>query len=492
MIVIAILMTTLTTFSAQARDVRSTSSYDITKTVVPEGTGTVYARGILIDDDEYVRYRIEATPEPSWKFTGWSGDLSGTENPVEFDLYMNMTIIANFAPQTFTSPLNWSITKITGDYSSGIKPSTSGSRVAWQFTNDWEDGFFNVYLWDGAITQMSPADVDAHNPSLDGTTLAYEGYDGTDYEVYYRVGLDPRTNITDDDLLDTKPSLDAGWIAFETLNGTEWNIRYWNGSSISELSRTGQDRCPSIHSGQIAWQGFDGNDYEIFLWDGYSTVQITDNDNDDTNPSLYGGQIAWENNGDILFYDGSSTRTVTTDNNYYTDPSLHKGAVAFKGIIGQRGDIFFWDGIRIQNIPHNYDDQEPSLSSDGGKWTLSWRANDSGTTNFIWFATLEDPAIRDILTSGDGSTEIKWLSLEGNSYTVYYSDDPYGVTMTWNIAQTDVPGSSPLTSWIDDGSFTGGRPAAQRYYRIELQVDRVTIKQILQEVAAPFTLGSSA
>ena len=446
------------------------AAYTLTKTVTPENSGEVYSRGILIDGGSFVRYRVEAMPAVGWKFIGWSGDLSGTENPVELDLYMDKSITAHFAPSSFTAPLQWNITRITGDNTSGIKPSTSGSHLAWQFTSSMSSTPFNLYLWDGSITRMSPLDSDAHNPSLDGDALAYEGYDGADYEIYYRVGLDPRVNVTDDDLLDTNPSLHAGRIAFETLNGVEWDIRCWTGTGILTVFRSGQDHCPSIHNNLIAWQGFDGNDYEIFVWNGDDITRITDNDTDDTNPSLYNGEIAWENGGDILFYDGSSIRTITTDNNYYTSPSLHEGAIAFKGIVGNKGEIFFWDGLTVQNVPNsNYDEQEPSLSSDNGKWTLSWRANDTATSNYIWFATLEEPAIRSITTLAGGSTEIKWLSLEGNSYTVLYSDDDYGAAMTWHTAATDVSGSSPLTSWIDDGSLTGGLPASHRYYKVEFQ-----------------------
>ncbi|RIK42591.1 MAG: hypothetical protein DCC55_08395 [Chloroflexi bacterium] len=40
---------------------------------------------------------LTATPEAGWEFTGWSGDLSGDENPIEYTVTDNATITANFS-----------------------------------------------------------------------------------------------------------------------------------------------------------------------------------------------------------------------------------------------------------------------------------------------------------------------------------------------------------------------------------------------------------
>jgi len=43
-----------------------------------------------------------ATPNAGYKFTGWSGDISGTNNPVSFLMDKNVTVTANFILITFT------------------------------------------------------------------------------------------------------------------------------------------------------------------------------------------------------------------------------------------------------------------------------------------------------------------------------------------------------------------------------------------------------
>ena len=50
---------------------------------------------------------------------------------------------------------------------------------------------------------------------------------------------------------------------------------------------------PSLGDGKVAWEMWDTYDYEIFYWDGTTVHQITDNDYDDTDPSLWGSMIAW-------------------------------------------------------------------------------------------------------------------------------------------------------------------------------------------------------
>lgn len=42
--------------------------------------------------------KITAVPAPGWHFTGWSGDLAGTANPLTFAIVENLTVYSAFAP----------------------------------------------------------------------------------------------------------------------------------------------------------------------------------------------------------------------------------------------------------------------------------------------------------------------------------------------------------------------------------------------------------
>jgi uncharacterized repeat protein (TIGR02543 family) len=39
---------------------------------------------------------LTATPEEGYEFQGWSGDLTGTDNPTNITITKNMTITAHF------------------------------------------------------------------------------------------------------------------------------------------------------------------------------------------------------------------------------------------------------------------------------------------------------------------------------------------------------------------------------------------------------------
>lgn len=50
---------------------------------------------------------------------------------------------------------------------------------------------------------------------------------------------------------------------------------------------------PSLFDGAVAYKVWDGLDWEIRHWDGTTVRDVTDNDYDDTDPSLHGSFIAW-------------------------------------------------------------------------------------------------------------------------------------------------------------------------------------------------------
>lgn len=84
-------------------------------------------------------------------------------------------------------------------------------------------------------------------------------------------------------------SLDAGALAYQWGMGPPV-IRYWDGTTVHDVD-SGYD--PSLDAGWIAYEVWDGHDWEIRLWDGANVVDITDNEFDDTDPSLSGDRLAW-------------------------------------------------------------------------------------------------------------------------------------------------------------------------------------------------------
>ena len=52
-------------------------------------------------------------------------------------------------------------------------------------------------------------------------------------------------------------------------------------------------RQPTSFSGEIIWHWWDGNDWEIMYYDGNEVKQITDDEEDDLEPSYDGVALVW-------------------------------------------------------------------------------------------------------------------------------------------------------------------------------------------------------
>jgi pectate lyase len=68
--------------------------YEVTATVV--GRGQVEPPGGLFVEDSVVSFA--AVPAPGWSFAGWSGDASGTDNPLALTIDRATSIVATFTP----------------------------------------------------------------------------------------------------------------------------------------------------------------------------------------------------------------------------------------------------------------------------------------------------------------------------------------------------------------------------------------------------------
>jgi uncharacterized repeat protein (TIGR02543 family) len=75
----------------------NTRTMALTLSSTPPGTGTMAgAGGYAINASVFV----SATPAPGYLFTGWSGDATGTTNPLSVLMDADKTITANFVPDT--------------------------------------------------------------------------------------------------------------------------------------------------------------------------------------------------------------------------------------------------------------------------------------------------------------------------------------------------------------------------------------------------------
>ena len=69
--------------------------------VIPENAGS-----ILYDGDESViigtNIKIEAVSNPSYEFVRWSGDIDGSNNPIDIIANSNLNVVAEFQELNIT------------------------------------------------------------------------------------------------------------------------------------------------------------------------------------------------------------------------------------------------------------------------------------------------------------------------------------------------------------------------------------------------------
>src|SRR5204863_385729 len=78
----------------------ATSSYTLADTAVGRGAVSVSPNQASYNHGTVVQ--LTATPAAGWQFTGWSGDTSGTANPISMTMDRNKSVTATFYSSGFT------------------------------------------------------------------------------------------------------------------------------------------------------------------------------------------------------------------------------------------------------------------------------------------------------------------------------------------------------------------------------------------------------
>jgi uncharacterized repeat protein (TIGR02543 family) len=184
---------------------------------------------------------VQATPSTGYEFTGWSGDASGTVNPLTITMDKNKSVTANF--EDIAAPVNCSITINSGaEYANSSKVTLSISAEdkelgisKMQFSNDGTD--FSKSKWEN------------YNTTKEWTLLKGEG----EMTVYARfqdkagnisevvsdaIIVDttkPVINLTapEPDILTNNPTILVSGNITEDLSGINWVKVNGNNASLS-------------------------------------------------------------------------------------------------------------------------------------------------------------------------------------------------------------------------------------------------------------------
>ncbi|PYJ03506.1 MAG: hypothetical protein DME25_12050, partial [Verrucomicrobia bacterium] len=171
--------TSFTRFNAQLADAGTylvlvtnslggTSSAPATLTVVLTLTANATEGGTISRNPDQPTYSpnstvtLTATPDPGFSFTGWSGDASGTTNPLDVLMTTNKTITASFAGASTDLILDNTNAAVTfiGGWQTGSSSTdkygpdyrfastvAGGTSNAIYRPNITAPGYYDVYLW---------------------------------------------------------------------------------------------------------------------------------------------------------------------------------------------------------------------------------------------------------------------------------------------------------------------------------------------------------
>ena len=131
-------------------------------------------------------------------------------------------------------------------------PSYDDYEVVWRSTNNVEGGTAWM-LWSGAASEI-PLSIGS-DADLYAGTVAYVGLVEGKRHIMYWDGEEIH-QITQGRTEGYSPSLHEGKIAFERWDGHDWEMEYWNGSEVLPVTDNDfNDTQPSLHGNLIAWVG---------------------------------------------------------------------------------------------------------------------------------------------------------------------------------------------------------------------------------------------
>ena len=292
--------------------------HSVTVGVDPIGHGWVHGGGSFIAGDEAT---LVATPGPRYVFTGWSGDLTSTDNPLKTTVDKDLTITANFSYDVGDRFVRVGEGKFTmGNSSKSSGPEGPAHEVfidsffidkfeitrgIWNEVMEW--GKSNGYSFDytggatGSNSQIPPASTDDHpvivtwydavkwcnaRSEMESRPVVY--YTNTAKNQVYRTGVVELTDsMVDWTALGYRLPTEAEWE--KAARGGLSGKSYPNGDSLDNtLAFFGEDLGDTVKSGLYPANGYGihdmaGNVWEA-CWDWYGKDYFSEGAASNANP----------------------------------------------------------------------------------------------------------------------------------------------------------------------------------------------------------------
>ncbi len=185
--------------------VATVTNYTLNHSVNPPGAGTISGATNGQSFGSGANANLTATANAGYRFTGWSGDASGTSNPLTVLMNANKTVVANFVeafPLTLSSTTNGTIS-VTGGLQS---PYATGTNV--ELTANPASGYVFTGWTGDAAGSTSPLTITMDAAKTVGATfgpdLSDSDNDGISRFAEIQLGTDP-------DAANSVPALPQGF-----------------------------------------------------------------------------------------------------------------------------------------------------------------------------------------------------------------------------------------------------------------------------------------
>jgi len=129
----------------------------------------------------------------------------------------------------------------------------------------------DIYYYDaltGEATPITDTSGNEINPHIAGNYVAWQGWDGDDWEIYrYDITTETTEQLTDNEIDDYAPDLSKDGHVVYQQDESQYNTdvyAYTDTGTLALGTSSGGEISPEIHGGSVTWQAWDGEDFEVY------------------------------------------------------------------------------------------------------------------------------------------------------------------------------------------------------------------------------------